>query len=158
MGENVTENTAAEVNTGRPENGAAAPEAAKAAQGADTALLQKLQNIEQLLEKQNEYGKKTARRRGTMVVLLAALVLVFAWGLYSLNRTVSNAVLELPALITTTTQAVQQVATIDFEALNGTLGELETGLGQMDFEALNESIENLEKASKALSDMLSFFG
>lgn len=139
---------------------AEAPENTPAQTGELAALTARLERMEALLEKQAEYGKKTARSRALNTLLTLALVVVFAAGLFALNNTLGNATEQLPQLITTTTQSVEQlqvtlqdISKIDFEAMNTAIEGISDGVEKMNFDALNESIEDLNRVVGALGSL-----
>lgn len=136
------------------------PESTPAPAGEMAALMARLERMEALLEKQAEYGKKTARSRALNTLLTLALVVVFAAGLFALNSTLSTATRELPQLITTTTQSVEQlqltlqdISQIDFAAMNTAIEGISDGVDKMNFDALNESIEDLNRVVGALGSI-----
>ena len=127
-------------------------------------LTQKLAAMEKLLQEQLAQNKKIAKHRAIMSVLMLCMVVVFAAGLFGLNRTVSNATRELPQLIESTNQSVQQlkvtledVSSIDYATLNDAIIGLDEGVAAVDFEALNSAITDLQKATEGLAKLASIF-
>ncbi len=121
-------------------------------------LMQRLENIETLLEHQQKHHKKALFHRRLGSLLLLGLVVVLGVGMYNLAGTLKTATGDLPELIQHTDELVQQVNAVDFETLNSSLSSLDKGLGKLDFTALNESIQNLAEVSQALSKVAGFFG
>lgn len=120
--------------------------------------------METLLQKQLEQSQKIARHRGIMSLLMLLLVVVFGVGLFALNNTVASATEELPQLIESTNESVQQLKTtledissLDFESINDAIKEMDEGLGAVDFEALNDAILDLQTAADGLSRLANLF-
>ena len=133
--------------------------------GEQSELLGKLESIEELLRLQTAQGKKQSRTRTAIAALMVALVLVFGVGMFALNQTVSHATQDLPELIDSTNQSMEQleitlenISDIDFDALNETMGAVENGLGSVDFEALNSSIQDLQKIVEGMRKFVDIFG
>lgn len=131
---------------------------------AEDEMTQRLAKLEELLAQQQTEAQKQTRYRRLMAALMLCLVLVFAVGLFSLNRTVSAATQDLPGLIASfedTSMQMQQVLgevqAIDLEALDGAITGMDQGLKEIDFEALGQSIKDLQKAAEGLSNLTSIF-
>lgn len=129
------------------------------------ALLEKLASMENLLREQAEYTKKAAKSRKWTIISILALVVVFAVGLFWLNTTVASTTRQVPALIETMNSSAGQLQqtlrlfeTLDMDAMNSAIREMETGLGNVNFEALNQSIVDLQKVAEGLREFMSIFG
>lgn len=130
-----------------------------------SAMLQRLESIEKLLTEQQVLNRKAAKHRTLMSLLMGGLVAVLALGLLWVNTTFANATKELPVLIKSANETSEQlritmedISTIDFEAMNKTLTEMESGLGRMDFDALNKSIVDLQQVVERLRRFTDIFG
>lgn len=131
---------------------------AVAGEDVNSALLKRLESMEELLRENRDASRKIGRYRTVMALLMACLVLVFGIGMYRLNAEVQKVTQDLPELIATTTETVHSIGSLDIESLNGTIQELEAGLAKMDFKALNDSIVDLQNAAGGLSQVMSIFG
>lgn len=140
--------------------------AAEAAAGVEAGgLSERLSTMEELLRESVKQNKKLTRSRAVMALLMALLVLVFAWGLYWLNSTVTSITEDVPALITSTNISMRQLQTtlegisaIDFATLNNAITEIDQGLGSVDFNALNQSIVELQEVTEGLARFMNMFG
>ncbi len=128
-------------------------------------LIQRLSTMEDLMRQQIDQNKKLNKSRSIMSGLMAALVLVVAIGMYQLNATVVKTTDELPELMETASDSMEQlestledVSSIDFENLNDAISEMEDGLADVDFEKLNQSIEDLQVVVERMRSFLDFFG
>ncbi len=128
-------------------------------------LIQRLGTMEDLMRQQINQNKKLNTSRTIMTGLMAALVLVVAIGMYQLNTTVVKTTDELPELMETATDSMEQlestledVSSIDFENLNDAISEMEDGLADVDFEKLNQSIEDLQVVVERMRNFMDFFG
>lgn len=129
--------------------------------GENQDLLKRLEEMEQLLRETRDANQKMAKHRTIMSVLMLCLVCIFAIGIFNLL----SATKDLPRLIASTTTTVEQmdttmkdISSLDFEGMNGAIGEMQKGLAKIDFEALNASILNLQKAAEGLAKVMSIFG
>ncbi len=128
-------------------------------------LIQRLSTMEDLMRQQINQNKKLNISRTIMTGLMAALVLVVAIGMYQLNTVATESTNELPELMETATDSMEQlgstledVSSIDFENLNDAISEMEDGLADVDFEKLNQSIEDLQVVVERMRNFLDFFG
>lgn len=129
----------------------------------------RLENIEELLISTGKQNRRLMAIVVVLAILLLLFVAIFAVGFLALNQTVSQATGDLPLLIQTATQSVQESSTqlnialadiqsIDFAGLNSAIRGIESGVGSVDFVALNRSILDLQIASQRLAAIMSIFG
>lgn len=136
----------------------------------DFRISTRIDQMEQILLQTQKQNRRLMRIAFFFGLLLLVFVLIFAYGFFQLNQTVSTATEDLPELISNTNNVVEdtgkqlntvlsEIESVDFEALNDSIHQVDEGLGSIDFEKLNESIENLQSATERFSNFTnSIFG
>ncbi len=107
-------------------------------------MLQKLGQLEALLQKQNAFSQKMLFWRRISSGLTLALVTVAVVVSVQVVTMLQTNLEGMPELIENTNALVTQAGDVDFESLNEGIVRLNAGISQIDFEALSEGINQLD--------------
>ncbi len=146
----VTENTQPEAEQAQNTSTEATTFNEALLQTKDEALLNKLSQIESLLQSQEQTSQKVLFWRRFSSGATLSLVVVLCLGIFWVMNFFQTNLSGLPELIESTNLLISQVNEMDFEALNEGILQLNEVLKSIDFESLNEGIRELEEGLRAV--------